>query len=1333
MKPTSRSALGFAVARIHRVATTVCHALRRSARPFAALAVLCAVAPLWAKPVYQNGSAALNVNFATTSTTGNNSRLDANTNYGLVPFPGSKWHEMSGPQSNGRVSVTADSLTDSAENGSATVTINARIFETQNRDAGAILLRDAAIDDYNDGKPESTLTITGIPYACYDVYLYMAGTVYAYNSPVRIKAENGTYSDYYYMPTNKEAALTSTTAQPWGSAGSWSTTTLGVNVMRIADLTSSSITFATQQLSDVARANFAAIQIVERVAMPTYEATLAENASVLATELNVTLSSNGTVKKLSEMTAEDLVSITLAGNATISGTVTAEHLQVTGAGTLTFSESTLSSTSTLVETDLDVSDSRNTAELGAVTIAAGKMLKVDASGTPYTTLTAGSAISTASPVSKLTIDATKVNFVATESQRAQLRAFTGVVEFTGTSGSNATGATLTYESISDGYDNGFKPRFVFNKGQHTLAYGYGWNPSVQGSVRWSAGATDAAPTIEVTGGAQLTFKVKDVSGWSGSTGATPSVLRVGENSRLILKTLESDASGSTTTGYWRDRIVLDRDATVSVEEFTTSGGANNFVLYGGTGVSDLPQLAMLDNQGEAIWNGGFRTDKNESRISIGTNSSLLLNGAITGEKSINKVGAGRLTLTGTNTNRGSLTIAAGTVRFAAAEGAATVGSWAGPVTVGAGATLEVPGTAELPTLDAASAGTVLLTGNGEWDMRSVISSASALKAGFAEGATGTLIVPAGSEAANLQVPAGTTLKLVLSAAQLAAGSYTYSFTQAEGSTVSFWRVDAEGNLTEVTGTTMGSTFLPKLSFIFTNKTGTGRWADEGNWSDRAVPSPTDAVEIPADTTLTLVEDVSVAGLRVTGSGTLTVTGGTLTVTNTLSVLERLVATSSQLVFDNDLVAINFPNETSELDYTVTGDSAVALPALTGSGTFIKRGTTDMTFKSSSTPDYLAQVVVAEGTLDTGAGEKSGEFHVTVKSGAKFLTQWNTSLTLTASTLCLEGGAILDLRNGNGWRQFQAAITIDATPEKPAIIQGSLNGPNSNLQGAITGKGTLEIRKDPDRQNANPFTISGDISDAAPGTLALKVTQTGSSAAVTLTGNNTYTGGTTIAKGATVKVSAPGKFGTGEVNIAAGGEVEFYQPDDNNFVDHRTGHDYSKLKGQGTLRFTGSSWRSLPNDSNQRFPSTLAVVNNMEQGIVLANKTGAYEIGSLSGSGCFRSDFDGDNEPTGGGTATLKVIQQADTTFTGYFSKLSYNEDTKTANLALTVSGTRTLTLNNTTANAAIGALTVEERASVVLTKAWAGDGGWHASNWHRRGSGYGDLAAGGDRRRHWAD
>ncbi|MGN0856752.1 MAG: beta strand repeat-containing protein [Candidatus Spyradenecus sp.] len=1220
MKPTSRSALGFAVARIHRVATTVCHALRRSARPFAALAVLCAVAPLWAKPVYQNGSAALNVNFATTSTTGNNSRLDANTNYGLVPFPGSKWHEMSGPQSNGRVSVTTDSLTDSAENGSATVTINARIFETQNRDAGAILLRDAAIDDYNDGKPESTLTITGIPYACYDVYLYMAGTVYAYNSPVRIKAENGTYSDYYYMPTNKEAALTSTTAQPWGIAESWSATTLGVNVMRIADLTSSSITFATQQLSN-ARANFAAIQIVERVALPTYEATLAENASVAATDLNVTLNSGGTTKKLSEVTDGESVSIALAGNATISGTVTAKHLQVTGTGTLTFSGAVTVAGNIYAETGANLV-LENATTSGATTISGGGTVNLTPTslGGPVTATT--DLILTAPTGATEALPCTITSILTIGAEGRQLGSLTtrGFLKFTNTGSTFYSPLIVengTLEATCDG--QGIKGGLVIKKkctfkgtsgDSDKLNYSAAVTVDVYGTLdmngtRWTLGSGNVInvyPGATVKGDGQA-FTATGKSGMYGAFDANAD--RLSMNFKRAANAEDEQGGDITFSSSLRVRVAT-RVYTLDVAEGVT-------VNFSGTRST------------------GQATDNADVGL-------------------VAKTGQGKLVL------QGDFTLA---------------GASSGPIEVQdtKTLTLSLGSSAVAHRASITGAGSVVLTG-----------------------ANTTLTLPEKTSTA-INVQNNATLKIPVTEEELQSG-YTATAVTVTAGTVKFVAPDGQ----EIAATGTGNNELAS-EIVWTGLGDGTSWSDTRNWrGGNAVPSASSYVAIPLTDNLSLTlpdGGAPVARLRVTGTNadnTLTLSGGALTVSGRILLVgANLTATTGTLPLTN-VTAIDLGERTT-LDYTVT--SAVALPALTGSGTFIKRGTTDMTFKNATTA-YLAQVVVAEGTLDTGDGEKSGEFHITVKSNAKFLTQWDTSLTSTASTLCLEGGAILDLRNGNGWRQFKAAITIDATPENPAIIQGSLNGPNSNLQGAITGKGTLEIRKAPDQQDANAFTISGIISDAEDGTLALKVTQTGTEAAVTLTGDNTYTGGTTIADGATVKVSEPGMFGDGEVNIVAGGVVEFYQPGTGS-VNHST-ENYSKVTGEGTVRFTGSSWRALPSNAANIWASTLAVENNVQGGLVLVDKSNAYKIGTLSGTGCFRADL-GDTVAV----ATLEVTQRADATFSGYFHQEGENGRIP----ALKVSGdsTKVLTLSFTVPsnkNPSPATLTVEEGASVVLTKAWAG-------------------------------
>ena len=1228
MKPTLRSALGFAVACFVGVATSGCRVVRRTLRYTALLALLCA-APIWAKAVYQNGTAALNVNFAITTKTGASSRLAASTNYGVVPFPGSKWHEMSGAQSNGRVSVTASSLTDSAGNGSATVTINARVFEEQNASAGAILLRDAAIDDYSDGKPESTLTIADIPYACYDVYLYMAGTAYAYNSPVRIKATDGTYSDYYYMPANKEAALTSVTAQPWGSATSWSATTLGVNVMRIADLTSPSITFATQQLSD-ARANFAAIQIVERVAVTTYEATLVENASVAATELDVTLSSDGaTTKKLSAVTAEESVSITLAGDATISGDVTVKHLQVTGTGTLTCSGAVTVAGEIRAETGANLVLASATTS-GATTISGGGTVNLTPTslGGPVTATTDLILTAPASATESSPCEIARILTIGAEGRQLGSLTTRGFLKFT-SGGSNFYSSLIvesdTLEATCAG--QGIKGGLVIKK---------------EGTFKGKSGDLDkltysAAVTVDVYG-------TLDMNGtrWTLGSGNVINVYPGAE-----VKGAGQAFTASSQSGMYGAFDANANDLSMNFKQATN---------------------AADEKGGDIIFSSSLRVrnPNNASRVyTLNVAEGVTVNfsgtrstGPATDNADVGlvaKTGLGKLVLLG------NFTLA---------------GASSGPIEVQATKTLT------LSSGSSAVAHTASITGAG-----SVVLT----------GANTTLTLPE-KTSTPIAVQSNATLKIPVTEAELESG-YTASTVTVTAGTVKF--VTPSGQ--EIAATGEGNNVLAS-EVVWTGTAGDSAWSTATNWQGNAVPGESAYVSIPLTTALSLKlpeGGATVARLRVSGTDaahTLTLSGGALTVNGSILLAgANLTATTATLPLAT-VTAIDL-GEGTALDYTVT--TAVSLPALTGSGTFTKRGTTDMTFKSTSTPDYLAQVVVAEGTLDTGEVQTASEFHVTVEAGATFLTRSTTSLTSTASTLCLKGGAIFDLRNGNvnAVRQFQAAITVDATAETPAIIQGSRNGNNSNLQGAITGKGTLEIRKAPDQADASPFTISGIISDAAPGALALKVTQTGTNAAVTLTRDNTYTGGTTIADGATVKVSEPGKFGTGEVDIA--GVVEFYQPG-STFVDHRTGHDYSKLKGQGTIRFTGTSWRSLPNASNQRFPSTLAVVNNLTEGIVLANKAGSYEIGSLSGTGYFRSDIAGDSDPNGGGTATLKVIQNAVTTFNGYFAKKTYNSGNKTGDLALTVSGTGTLTLANTTANAATGGLTVEDGASVVLTKAWAG-------------------------------
>lgn len=1217
MKPTLRSALGFAVACFVGVATSGCRVVRRTLRQTALLAVLCA-APIWAKAVYQNGTAALNVNFATPSTIEGGSRLAENTYYGVVPFLRNKWHEMAGAQSNdNRVLVTASSLTDSAGHGSATVTINARVFEAQNPNTGAILLRDAAIDDY-ETKEESTLTITGIPYACYDVYLYMAGTERAYNSPVRIKAENKTYSDYYYMPANKEAALTSTSAQTWGSAQAWATTKLGVNVMRIADLTSPSITFATQQLSD-ARANFAAIQIVERVAVTTYEATLAENASVAATELDVTLSSDGTTtKKLSEVTAEESVSITLAGDATISGAVTAKHLQVTGTGTLTCSGAVTVAGEIRAETGANLVLASATTS-AATTISGGGTVNL----TP--TSLGGAVTATTDLILTAPESATEDN-LHTISQALtigvndgrQLGSLTtrGFLKFTDT-GSNFYSPLIvesdTLEATCAG--QGIKGGLVIKKegtfkGTRTnsdkLNYSAAVTVDVYGTLdmngtRWTLGANNV---INVYPGAE----VKGLG-------------EVNNQGTFLYGAFDANADGLSMN--------FKRATNAADEKGGDITFSSSFRVRGATRVYTLNVA-----EGVTVNFSGTRSPSTDSNADAGL---------------VAKTGLGKLVL------QGDFILA---------------GASSGPIEVQATKTLTLGSgaSAVVHTASITGAGSVVLTG-----------------------ATTTLTLPE-KTSTPIEVQSNATLKIPVTEAELESG-YTASTVTVSGGTVKF--VTPSGQ--EIAATGVDNNVLSS-EIAWTGNGDGASWSDKANWEGNTVPSAYVAIPLTKDLALTLpAGGATVARLRVWGTDaahTLTLSSGALSVWGGLSLSKAsLTATTATLPL-TDVTAINL-GEGSTLNYTVAeAESVSPVPVLTGSGTFIKHGEGTLKFSTAKEKACFADGV----TVDVQAGKLA------------FIEKAYTPPVLRNATLRFAEGAKW---GSDGWPEINETVTIEVVGSTNTLklTTGSDWGVSLAGKGKLVkaGEGTLQLPVKP----SNGWSGAGEI---RAGTLELlaanngkgtNASQTGTiggnlsgsgklkigSGTVTLTGDNTnYTGDTTVADGAKVKVDAPGKFGTGEVNIAAGGTVEFYQPG-NDAVDHRT-ESYSQVKGEGTVCFTGSSWRTLPSNAANIWANTLAVENNVEGGLVLVDKSKVYKIGTLSGSGCFWAD--GDTS----GVATLEVIQRADATFSGCFRQEGENSSI----LALKVLGESmgTLTLSGTTENTSPATLTVEERASVVLTKAWAG-------------------------------
>lgn len=271
-----------------------------------------------------NGSS-INVNFAKAA------RLDAGTDYGVVPVAGSAWNEFTSEVNlNG---LTTMDIADSRGRTGITVAASARVLEDQKATAHP-LLRDALVDNYDSPYQGATVKLTGIPYETYDAYIYMSANAWDKNGSVTVNGD----TTYYYMPSGASVAATATANTLWGNPQSWDPIALGVNVMRIANLSGATLTLtAHREQSKQGRGNITAVQIVERklAQAGAWRGTVGANDTPAT--LTVTSEDGAQVAKLQDLTEGDRVELTADLAATLTMTVpqTFAALTVKGIGSLT--------------------------------------------------------------------------------------------------------------------------------------------------------------------------------------------------------------------------------------------------------------------------------------------------------------------------------------------------------------------------------------------------------------------------------------------------------------------------------------------------------------------------------------------------------------------------------------------------------------------------------------------------------------------------------------------------------------------------------------------------------------------------------------------------------------------------------------------------------------------------------------------------------------------------------------------------------------------------------------------------------------------------------------
>jgi len=535
------------------------------------------------------------------------------------------------------------------------------------------------------------------------------------------------------------------------------------------------------------------------------------------------------------------------------------------------------------------------------------------------------------------------------------------------------------------------------------------------SVRVAGGLTIAESfIISGTGTTVSSVNYGAIHLVSGASTLSGSVTLAGDSSI-------SAATGSTLTlsGALAGTANLDKtDAGTLV--LTNSGNATG--LSGGMSVSAGTLSVANDNQlsaGSLTLNGGILAVTGATTIDnaitvaassgVSAQADTTLSGIVSGSADLTKLGTGTLTLAGSNTYGGNLTVNAGTL--ALANGSAlgdgstvtlnpattlsvidseTLGSviGLGTVNLGAGATLtlnqtlngtflgSITGTGNLTK---AGAGTLTLGGSNTF------SGATNIQAG-------TLSVSAGGSLGNgsaVSVASGASLSTL---ANLSIGSLSGAGDVLFGANT--LSVGGNNNSTTFSGTLSGTGQLAKQG------TGTFTLTGSNNATFSGTTASTQGILSFADGS-----NIGSGGLALSSGGAFVVTGSNVTLSNSLSV----GAGGGQFVNANGV--------------TLSG-------TISGAGAFSKSGAGTLTLSAANT--FSGVLTVNAGTLAV-TGSTAGS--TTVKSGA---TLAGTG-TLGGAVLVLGGGTLSPGITGAGSLTINGDLTLAAGSTLAVDIDGTAGG------------------------------------------------------------------------------------------------------------------------------------------------------------------------------------------------------------------------------------------------------------------------------------------------------
>ncbi|EBX1106578.1 TPA: fibronectin-binding autotransporter adhesin ShdA [Salmonella enterica] len=288
------------------------------------------------------------------------------------------------------------------------------------------------------------------------------------------------------------------------------------------------------------------------------------------------------------------------------------------------------------------------------------------------------------------------------------------------------------------------------------------------------------------------------------------------------------------------------------------------------------------------------------------------------------------------------------------------------------------------------------------------------------------------------------------------------------------------------------------------------------------------------------------------SGGTTITGGTLIADNADSLGTGAIANSGVLQVGE-----------GELENT-----------LSGSGSLVKTGSGELTLSGDN--DYSGGTIISDGTLIADNADSLGTGAV-ANSGVLQVGEGELENTLSGSgSLMKTGTGELTLSGDNG---YSGGTTITG---------GTLIADNADSlgTGAVANSGVLQVGE-------------GELENTLSGSGSLVKTGTGE---LTLSGDNSYSGGTTITDG-TLTADHADSLGTGAV--ANSGVLQVGE-----------GELENTLSGSGSLVKTGTGELTLSGDNSYSGTTTIT------DGTLIAANVNALGGGNIDNSGTLMLDANG---------------------------------------------------------------------------------------------------------------